>query len=141
MPFGYLSVDGFLHPIDGVNYFVSPSLFHDIHSPLEFGVDDPNEQEAFFLEKGDRDLFNGLITKAGVLNGNPSGGLGSGQPPWRIHHDHIKLPLSHLSLSFDKIFEVEFCHVCTDGHRIISDIRFGVCINTYVLITTYCYLR
>lgn len=41
--FCYLPIHCLFHPVDRINHFVSPLFFHYIHSPLEFGVDDPNK--------------------------------------------------------------------------------------------------
>ncbi len=44
-----LAIDRLLDPIDGIDYFVAPLLLHHVDCPLEFGVDDPDEEEALTL--------------------------------------------------------------------------------------------
>lgn len=75
MPFGYLAIYCLFYPVDRVYYFIAPSFLHDVDCPLKFGIDNPDKQKSFFLQSRDRNLFDGLIPQAGILDGDSSGWL------------------------------------------------------------------
>jgi hypothetical protein len=87
---------------------------------LKLGVDDPNEEKAFFLQHRDGNLLDGLIAETAILNGDSSRRLRTGESPRRVHHDHIKLPLGYLQLLFDETLEVKLGDVSADRYRIVS---------------------
>lgn len=87
---------------------------------MEFSVDDPDEEKAFFLQDWDRNLLDGLITQTAVLNGDSSGRLRAGESPRWIHHDDIKFSLGDFYLLFDETLEVKLGDVCTNGDSVVS---------------------
>lgn len=72
MSFCYLAIDCLLDPVYVIDYLVAPLLLHDVHSPLELRIDDPDEQKSLLLKQRDWDVLNGLVAETGVLNGHAS---------------------------------------------------------------------
>lgn len=66
------AIDCLLDPVDVIDDLVAPLLLHDVDCPLKLGIDDPDEQKSLFLEQRYGDVFDGLITEAGVLNSDSS---------------------------------------------------------------------
>lgn len=126
MTFGYFAIDCFLDPVYGIDYFVTPCFLHQFDCELEFGVDDPDEDKALFLQQWYRNEFDSFVAETGVLNGDSSRGLTGGESPRRIHHDHIELSLCYFQLFGYEIFEVEFGDICADRHGILSHVGFNL---------------
>lgn len=63
----------------------------EVQGELVFGIDHPDKQEAIGLKLRDRKIDNVLVGKLAVAQGNTTGGICSGQLPWRVHHDNIEL--------------------------------------------------
>lgn len=95
MSFGDLSINSLFDPGDGIYNFIPP-LFHQPDCEGILCVDCPDDQHSVFLQLGHRYSFDKLVAKGVVLDSDPSGGLGSGQLPWRVHHDDVEVALGEL---------------------------------------------
>ncbi len=126
--FGNFSINCFLNPGNGVNNFVTPYFFHQVDCKCVFSVDGPNDkQPTVFLNFRDRYFLDILIVKAVILDGDASGRLGSGQFPWRIHHNDVKIRLAELKLFFYEIIKVEFGDISAYGDGVLTNLRgFGL---------------
>lgn len=59
--------------------------------PSCLGVDDPHEQQPAGLQLAHGQLRNEVVAELGVAQGHAARGVGGGQLPGGVHHDHIKL--------------------------------------------------
>ena len=123
--FGDFSVDCLFDPVDVVDHPVAPLLLHHVDSPLELGVDDPDEQEPLALQHWHWDVLDGLVSQTGVLDGHSSRGLRGGESPWGVHHDDVELALCNFQLFGYEQLEVELRDVCADRHCVLPHVGPG----------------
>ncbi len=122
MSFCNFTIDCFLHPVYGINQFVTPFSFHRVHCPLKLGIDHPHKQKTLFLQFINWNSLNQIITQTWILDCYSSWRLRGWQPPWRIHHQNIELTIAYFKLFRNQLIEIEFGNVCTDWDGNVSDL-------------------
>ncbi len=122
MSFCNFTVHCLFYPIYWIHYFVSPFPFHCIYSPLKLCVNDPHKQKTFFLELLNWNFFNQFIAQTIILNCDSSWWLRTRQPPWRIHHQDVKLSIGNFKLLKNQFIEIELGDIGTYRNCKITDL-------------------